>query len=101
MVRAFVLCAVSVVAVGLPPLATWAADTAGRSLAANCTGCHGPNGVSTGDIPSIARMEKQRMVELMQAFRDGKKEATVMQQHAKGYSDEQIEAIAQWFASQK
>ena len=85
----------------LLPLPAVAADTAARSLAANCTGCHGPNGVSTGGIPSIAGLEKGRMVALMQEFRDGKRTATVMHQHAKGYTDEQIEAIAGWFAAQK
>jgi cytochrome c553 len=73
----------------------------GVSLAANCTGCHGPAGASTGGIPAINGMEAARMVELMQAFRDGRREATVMHQHAKGYTDEQIRAMAAWFAAQK
>jgi sulfide dehydrogenase cytochrome subunit len=38
---------------------------------------------------------------LMKEFRDGKREATVMHQHAKGYTDEQLDAIAAWFAQQK
>ena len=78
-----------------------AADLDGRNLAANCTGCHGTNRVSAGAIPSIAGMEASRMVLLMQEFRDGKRTATVMPQHAKGYTDAQIEAIAAWFAAQK
>ena len=78
-----------------------AADFDARNLAANCTGCHGTNGVSAGGIPSLAGMEPARMVLLMQEFRDGKRPATVMHQHAKGYTDAQIEAIAAWFAVQK
>ncbi|HYJ18719.1 MAG TPA: class I cytochrome c, partial [Burkholderiales bacterium] len=31
----------------------------------------------------------------------GTRQATVMHQHAKGYSDEQIERIAEFFAAQK
>ena len=76
-------------------------DTAARSLAATCTGCHGPNGVSQGGIPSLAGLDKQRIVTLVQEFRDGRRPSTVMQQHAKGYTDQQIEAIAAWFAAQK
>jgi hypothetical protein len=57
--------------------------------------------VSAGGIPSLAGMDAARMVLLMQEFRDGKRPATVMQQHAKGYTDAQIEAIAAWFAAQK
>jgi cytochrome subunit of sulfide dehydrogenase len=78
-----------------------AAELDGRNLAANCTGCHGTNGVSAGVIPTLAGMERSRMVLLMQEFRDGKRPATVMHQHAKGYTDAQIEAIAAWFAAQQ
>jgi cytochrome c553 len=35
----------------------------------------------------------------MQAFKAGTRPATVMHQIAKGYSDEQIKAIAAWFAA--
>ena len=94
------LAVLAVVAAGLHVPAT-AADSAGRSLAATCTGCHGTNGVSQGGIPSIAGVDKERILSLMKEFRDGKREATVMHQHAKGYSDEQLEAIASWFAAQK
>ena len=41
------------------------------------------------------------MVSLMQAFRDGSKPSTVMQQHARGYKQDQIDALADWFARQK
>jgi cytochrome c553 len=85
----------------LAALPAHASDQAGRSLAGTCTGCHGPNGASVGGIPAINGMDAARMVELMQAFRDGRREATVMHQHAKGYTDEQIRAVAAWFAAQK
>jgi cytochrome c553 len=78
-----------------------AEDKTARSLAATCTGCHGTNGVSAGGIPSIAGLEQARIVTLVQEFRDGKRPSTVMQQHAKGYTDEQIELIAAWFAARK
>jgi cytochrome c553 len=77
------------------------ADSDARNLAANCTGCHGTHGVSAGGITSLAGVERTRIVVLMQEFRDGKRPATVMHQLAKGYTDEQIEAIAAWFAAQK
>ena len=101
MIRSHLLCALllAVAAMLSPP--GLAADTKGRSLAANCTGCHGTNGVSSGGIPTIAGTEKDRIVTLMKEFRDGKRPATVMHQHAKGYTDEQIEAIAAWFAARK
>ena len=37
----------------------------------------------------------------MKAFRDGKREATVMQKHAMGYTDAEYEAMGAWFAAIK
>jgi cytochrome c553 len=37
----------------------------------------------------------------MRAFRDGKRPATIMHQIAKGYTDAQIDAVAEHFARQK
>jgi sulfide dehydrogenase cytochrome subunit len=101
MTRPLSLAVLAVVAAAGLPVTAAAADTTGRSLAATCTGCHGTNGVSQGGIPSIAGVDKERILGLMKEFRDGKREATVMHQHAKGYTDEQLEAIASWFAAQK
>ena len=95
---------VALALLGWAMLAAWpaqAADNTARNLAATCTGCHGTNGVSAGGIPTIAGLEQARIVTLLQEFRDGKRPSTVMQQHAKGYTDEQIELIAAWFAARK
>ncbi|KJK22454.1 cytochrome C553 [Burkholderiaceae bacterium 16] len=72
-----------------------------RNWAAACAGCHGPAGrVPAGSpVPGLAGRDKSELVRQMQDFRQGKREATVMQQIAKGYSDQQIEAIAGWFAA--
>lgn len=101
MVRPLTLCVLALAAALWPICEPLAADDKGRALAATCTGCHGPNGASTGAIPSIAGMERERLVSLMHDFRDGKREATVMHQHARGYTDEQVEAMAAWFAQQR
>lgn len=76
-------------------------DVQARDWAATCTGCHGTNGKSEGAIPSIAGLDKAYIVSVMQEFKADKRAATVMHQHAKGYSDVQIERIAAFFASQK
>lgn len=73
----------------------------GRNWAATCTGCHGTNGNSEGAMPALAGLEKKYIVTTMQEFKTGKRQATVMHQHAKGYTDEQIERIAEFFAVQK
>jgi cytochrome subunit of sulfide dehydrogenase len=69
-------------------------------LAANCANCHGTTGNAKGAMPSLAGQPKAYIVEQMRAFRDGKRTATIMHQLAKGYTDPQIEAIADHFARQ-
>lgn len=73
---------------------------AGRALAATCFTCHGTDGRSVGGVPpSLAGMNRDVMVQQMKDFRDGKRPATIMHQHAKGYTDAQFELIAAYFAS--
>jgi len=69
-------------------------------LAANCANCHGTTGNAKGAMPSLAGQQKAQIVEQMKAFRDGKRPATIMHQLAKGYTDPQIEAIADHFSRQ-
>ena len=70
-------------------------------LASNCSNCHGTTGTAQGAMPSLAGQQKTYIVEQMRAFRDGKRPATIMHQLAKGYTDAQIEAIAEFFSRQK
>ena len=70
----------------------------GRSLAATCANCHGTDGVSKGVVASLAGQKKEDLIRKMQEFKAGNRPATIMQQLAKGYSDEQIELIAAWFS---
>ncbi|HEX9392723.1 MAG TPA: c-type cytochrome [Usitatibacteraceae bacterium] len=73
-----------------------------RSMAANCAACHGTNGVSVGGaIAGLAGMNKEYLVNQMKLFKEGRREATVMQQLAKGYSDVEINALAEYFSVQK
>ena len=41
------------------------------------------------------------MVAAMQAYRGGQRPATVMDRIAKGFSDDEIKAIAAWFVMQR
>jgi sulfide dehydrogenase cytochrome subunit len=90
----------------LTVLGGWAqADTGAeartaRYLAATCANCHGSAGTARGATPSLAGLQKNYIVEQMRAFREGKRPATVMTQLAKGYTDQQIELIADYFSRQ-
>ena len=41
------------------------------------------------------------MVAAMQAYRSGQRPATVMDRIAKGFSDDEIKAIAAWYGTQR
>jgi sulfide dehydrogenase cytochrome subunit len=82
----------------MPPLPMASA----AMLAGQCTGCHGDDGASRGPAsPSIGGIDKEYFVETMQAFKSGKRHATVMGRIAKGYTDEEIKAMAGHFAAKK
>jgi cytochrome c553 len=87
-------------ALAAAPLAASAQDSpAARSLAATCAACHGTDGRSvTQEVVGLAGLPRDHVVAQMRAFRDGSRPATVMHQIAKGYSDQQIELIADYFA---
>lgn len=72
-----------------------------RSWAASCANCHGTNGMAQPGMEPLAGLRKEDIASKMLDFKNGRKPATVMHQLAKGYSDEQIQAIAAYFAAQK
>ena len=72
----------------------------GRNLAAACANCHGTNGVSQPGMPRLAGQPRAYLEQQMQDFRAGKRPATIMHQIAKGYSDEQIGALAAYLSEQ-
>ena len=69
-------------------------------FAANCANCHGTDGKSAAAIPGIAGKDKAWLEEVLKAYKQGTRPATIMHQLAKGYTDEQLAAIAEWFARQ-
>ena len=75
--------------------------TKGAMLSITCAGCHGTDGRSNGAIPSIAGKSSDYLNKSMLDFRDDKRPSSVMKRHAKGYSDEEIKLIADYFASKK
>ncbi len=73
-----------------------------QSLAATCANCHGTQGKAVKDaaLPGLAGMQADYLVAQMQAFRKGERKATIMHQIAKGYNDEQVRLLAEYFAAQ-
>lgn len=78
-----------------------AADRHTLTIAATCMSCHGPDGRSLGEIPRLNGLSKAEFVAALRDFRSGARRATIMQRQAGGYSDAEIDALGDYFASLK
>ncbi len=86
-----------------------AAGPTAKNMADTCAGCHGTNGQSVGPAsPNLAGMSEAYFIDSMTYFKalekgaesgEDARPATIMNRIAKGYTDEQIEAMAAYFAS--
>lgn len=75
----------------------------GRNLAATCANCHGTNGhaIPGSGLDALAGVDKAKTLQKLADFKSGVKPASIMHQIAKGYTDEQLDLIATYFAAQK
>ena len=73
-----------------------------QSMAAACAMCHGTNGrpAAGSVVDGLAGRPKAEIVQSMAQFKSGQKPVTIMHQIAKGYSDAEIDALAEYFARQ-
>jgi len=69
--------------------------------AAGCSGCHASNPRVETPVPPLAGRPAADISAAMIAFKAGQRPGTIMDRIAKGFSDEEISAIAQWYAGQK
>lgn len=74
-----------------------AADARSEMLANPCISCHGPDQKSAGSIPALVGMKQEDIAAALKQFKSGERTGTVMNRIAKGYSDEDIEALARYF----
>ncbi len=75
--------------------------TAGKVKAeSSCQTCHGMDGVATiPTAPNISGQQKHYMIIQLEAYRSGKRQHAQMSIIAQSLSDEDIERVAQWYAS--
>ena len=69
--------------------------------AASCSGCHPASARVASPVPRLAGGDRAAIVRAMQDFRSGQRAGTVMDRIAKGFTDEEIQAIAAWLAAQR
>jgi len=84
----------------------WAKDPQrlrARALAASCAQCHGTDGhaVEGEALARLAGLPRDYLLTQLLAFRTGQRPATIMHQITRGYSQEQLDEVATYFAAQK
>lgn len=72
------------------------------SVESQCFGCHGENGISASDMyPHLAGQQKEYIVRQLVAFTKDQRTDATMQGIAKGLSQSDIDAVANYFSKQK
>lgn len=69
--------------------------------AASCTGCHASSASVQTPVPPLTGRPAGEIESQMGEFKTGKRPGTIMDRIAKGFSEEEIRAIASWYAAQK
>ena len=69
--------------------------------ASSCSGCHPASERAGTPVPRLAGRNPTEIVQAMRAFRLGQTSTTIMDRVAKGFSEEEIAAIAAWYAAQQ
>jgi cytochrome c553 len=69
--------------------------------ALSCSGCHPTARTAQTTVPRLVGRNPADIVAAMQAFKSGQTPATVMDRIAKGFSDDEVKAIAAWYGAQK
>lgn len=88
----------------LPSLSAAAQEGAGRSTEAlvfNCFTCHGPRGRGSEPIPAIGGKPAADLLGKLRDFRNGRRDPTIMDRIARGYTDEELGRIADYLSSLK
>lgn len=75
----------------------------GRELSQYCVGCHGIDGRTDIDShPRLAGQNQAYLESALKAYRNGNRRgelADIMRQNARGLSDQEIRALAAYYAS--
>ncbi len=95
----FRVAAIALIASAAPASGPAQAEMASGAVLTNtCFSCHGTDGKSVGDMPTIAGKSEDFITRKLKAFKSGELEATVMNRIAKGFTDDEIAALAKFFS---
>ncbi len=66
--------------------------------ASACMACHGTEGKAEGVALTIGGRQADELYAMLIAYKRGQRQGTIMQKHVKGYSDEELRQIADFFS---
>lgn len=93
------------VVVGIATIVAWSLPALAASEpppgAVSCSGCHATGTAAGSNVSRLYGRNAGDIMTAMAGFRDGSLPATVMNRIAKGFSDDELRAIAAWLAAQK
>jgi cytochrome subunit of sulfide dehydrogenase len=69
--------------------------------AMSCSGCHPAGRGVDASVPRLVGRDPADIVTAMQGFKSGQRPSTVMDRIVKGFSDDEVKAIAAWYGAQK
>jgi cytochrome subunit of sulfide dehydrogenase len=69
--------------------------------ASSCSGCHAAKKSVETPVPPLVGRNPADIEAAMTAFRSGDRPSVIMQRIAKGFSDNEVKAIAAWYGTQK
>ncbi len=82
----------------LVPLVGQTEPPPGRLLASQCAQCHGTDGRAVGDMERLAGKSAGELWEEMLEMKYSRDTGDIMHRQAKGYTEDQIRLIAQYYA---
>lgn len=74
-------------------------DEVAPMLAQGCAGCHGQAGAGQGSVPDLRGYDRDGFIRLWEEFRTDARPATMMNRIARGYTEAEVAALADYFAS--
>ncbi|MDP2827104.1 MAG: c-type cytochrome [Sulfuricellaceae bacterium] len=99
-----------IIATGFVAFAAWsqassaattvAAPHPGRLLASNCFQCHGTNGRAVSGFESLAGESAAEIYKEMKEMQRDPAGENIMHVHARGYTDQELQLIADYFSKQ-
>lgn len=73
----------------------------GENVRARCISCHGMTGITVTQLwPNLAGQQAKYLQKQLHAFKSGERQSPIMQVIAQELTDQQIEAVAEYYSQQ-